>query len=1260
MKSTFSKLNITVLLIFSLALYSHILTAQKKYPSLLWEITGNGLSKPSYLYGTMHVSNKLVYHLADSFFVALSNVNTVGLESNPDQWLKNMKEMGLLEKLNFTGYAAGFDFYNDAFKIEIPDNKTYAEIIANDPDIINNLLYRNTVSKSEQEESTYIDLFIYKTGSKLDKKIVSLESFKTSLIMATKASTPDLEQTNYESKRNVDYFKIQNDITDSYRRGDLDALDSLSKLASRSKNFQKYLIEDRNVILAHNIDSISKTGSLFAGIGAAHLPGENGVIEMLRKMGYKLRPMANISTKKMLKEKDRIDEIVKKLPASKQFATDSLFSFDLFDAPVNLVNAKGFSFHLTTDMANGAYYTISRQVTYAPLFNYTADKMILKIDSLLYENVPGKIISKKDIVSTTGIKGLDITNKTKKGDLQRYQIYFMENELIMFKMAGKADYIKGPEATRFFSSIQFLPVKKTGSIVFSPPTKGFSATIPASYKYIPHKRSGIQGVAESLIASDKNTHVINGVIRYYYHDYSYLEEDSFELNLLCNAVLKDFGYSTNTKRTLGAIQNLPGISFSGDNMLLNTSMEAKIIIKGVHYYFAYTIYDTKNKPASDPFLNSFKLIDFNYVNEMKTINDADYNFKVTDEMVPEDRNQVEEALTDFYADIRKERRKKNHSTDFEYKSKSKTYYSPSSAEHINIDFEKFNDYEYRDPEKFWDGIKAYSNSTTLAVSKPVLKKDKNGYTYELELRDTACSNVIKRKYLLKDGLLLCLSAVCDSTTGLTGWTDTFFKTIVIKDSVISKPVFESKTAILLKNLSSADSSIKYSARQSLLNNFIEEKSTDIIIDYLKSPDFLKLDEDSRATILVQSGSTKNEKLIPIYKNLYTTYEDSSYLQICIIKGLGLLKTQNSYNTIYDLLKNSTPLTGDESNIQNVLDPLYDSLELCRNFFPGLFSLSTFEEYKVPVFKLFTDLVIRDIIPPAKYTANLPVLLSEASNEMKRYNASANKNVRDNYDAAEEAARLAEQMADYYSANITTTDSKTVKKTYPSYSTMIENYAVVLAPFYATNTNVKTYFDKIFKIKNEHTLLNLTLIATKNKIPVNDTLWKFFSRNPKTQIKLYNELKSLKLTDKFDKAFASQEVFCKNKIESEIQFNNYNYDEDNTSLIEKTKADSLSFLKKVAVKNNREQGSIYFFERYEFKTKTANLAFAFVADKNELNTQIEVLETNFVNEIGKTTEESIKLICDEFYYKNRMRYKLKYLQNNAMNYGDYSNYGDYEE
>ncbi|HEY4194112.1 MAG TPA: TraB/GumN family protein, partial [Mucilaginibacter sp.] len=74
--------------------------SSKKYPALLWKISGNGLKKPSYLYGTMHVSNRVAYYLSEQFFDALKSVDVVGLETNPGEWLENMENTGELEELS--------------------------------------------------------------------------------------------------------------------------------------------------------------------------------------------------------------------------------------------------------------------------------------------------------------------------------------------------------------------------------------------------------------------------------------------------------------------------------------------------------------------------------------------------------------------------------------------------------------------------------------------------------------------------------------------------------------------------------------------------------------------------------------------------------------------------------------------------------------------------------------------------------------------------------------------------------------------------------------------------------------------------------------------------------------------------------------------------------------------------------------------------------------------------------------------------------
>src|SRR5512138_837205 len=87
--------SLTSLLIFNFSFSQTTKIKADKYPSLLWEITGNGLSKPSYLFGTMHVSSKMVFHLSDSFYIGIKNADVVALETNASTWQEDLSRYEL-------------------------------------------------------------------------------------------------------------------------------------------------------------------------------------------------------------------------------------------------------------------------------------------------------------------------------------------------------------------------------------------------------------------------------------------------------------------------------------------------------------------------------------------------------------------------------------------------------------------------------------------------------------------------------------------------------------------------------------------------------------------------------------------------------------------------------------------------------------------------------------------------------------------------------------------------------------------------------------------------------------------------------------------------------------------------------------------------------------------------------------------------------------------------------------------------------------
>src|SRR6218665_1417225 len=99
---------VLLLLCIPAVLFAQSKMKTRNYPSLLWEISGNGMRKPSYLFGTMHVSSKLAFHLADSFYIGIRNADVVALETNPESWQEDMSKYDLGERNEYGRYRMNY------------------------------------------------------------------------------------------------------------------------------------------------------------------------------------------------------------------------------------------------------------------------------------------------------------------------------------------------------------------------------------------------------------------------------------------------------------------------------------------------------------------------------------------------------------------------------------------------------------------------------------------------------------------------------------------------------------------------------------------------------------------------------------------------------------------------------------------------------------------------------------------------------------------------------------------------------------------------------------------------------------------------------------------------------------------------------------------------------------------------------------------------------------------------------------------------
>ena len=74
--------------------------------------------------------------------------------------------------------------------------------------------------------------------------------------------------------------------------------EQLFDLTSDDDRMRRFVIDERNDVFLEAMLPLMGQRSVFTGVGAMHLPGEKGLIEMLRGKGYTVEPVRGSATSK--------------------------------------------------------------------------------------------------------------------------------------------------------------------------------------------------------------------------------------------------------------------------------------------------------------------------------------------------------------------------------------------------------------------------------------------------------------------------------------------------------------------------------------------------------------------------------------------------------------------------------------------------------------------------------------------------------------------------------------------------------------------------------------------------------------------------------------------------------------------------------------------------------------------------------------------------------------------------------------------------
>lgn len=260
--------------------------------SLLWKISGNGIEKPSYLYGTIHLTCNYMY--TDKLKKAFEETDQLVLEldmSDPNLQTEMMKYIFMEDGKTIKGLLSDKDYNTLAtfFKNQVGMDLILFNKMK--PLAITSTLTAKLTSYCDT--STAYETEFVKIAKEQKEKIIGLETIEEQMKVFDKIPYKEQLKSLVEmaEKGGDSSVKDFEKMTKYYENEDLEGLLKVTAEQGMEGDFQENLVDQRNRNWIPLIAKITKEKPSFIGVGALHLPGNQGVINLLRQQGFIVEPV---------------------------------------------------------------------------------------------------------------------------------------------------------------------------------------------------------------------------------------------------------------------------------------------------------------------------------------------------------------------------------------------------------------------------------------------------------------------------------------------------------------------------------------------------------------------------------------------------------------------------------------------------------------------------------------------------------------------------------------------------------------------------------------------------------------------------------------------------------------------------------------------------------------------------------------------------------------------------------------------------------
>lgn len=274
-------------LICALPISAH---SQSTENALLWKVSGNGLSADSYLYGTIHLACDV--NITDDMQQAFDSTEQLALEidmADPTMMTVMMQNMYMKDGKKLSDFANDEELKQlEAFFEGKVQGMNFGMMQSIKPFFLSAMAVTSFMSCSTPQG---YDMYFMEQAKAEEKSIIGLETLMDQVNMIDKIPYEEQvdELLEMASKSTEENSRIYEEMLKKYKAKDLDGLMKFMTEQESSMNlYAEDFLDNRNKKWIPVIVEKAKETPTFFAFGAAHLAGQNGVINLLRRAGYKV------------------------------------------------------------------------------------------------------------------------------------------------------------------------------------------------------------------------------------------------------------------------------------------------------------------------------------------------------------------------------------------------------------------------------------------------------------------------------------------------------------------------------------------------------------------------------------------------------------------------------------------------------------------------------------------------------------------------------------------------------------------------------------------------------------------------------------------------------------------------------------------------------------------------------------------------------------------------------------------------------------